>query len=124
MVFGFFADGEAAQNPIVFGVFPKIPLNAGKSEEAFNDPRSGDQLTSAPVKPGETATVYPRKLDEPTTSRLARNDTDYPSEINTSKANKKESKARLFFLYLSSNKTRRFIFGLFSTTGAVKGYIK
>jgi hypothetical protein len=92
MVFGFFADGEAAQNPIVFGVFPKIPLNAGKSEEAFNDPRSGDQLTSAPVKPGETATVYPRKLDEPTTSRLARNDTDYPSEINTSKANKKESK--------------------------------
>ena len=36
--------------------------------------------------------MYPRKLDEPTTSRLARNDEDYPSPINQAKASKKASK--------------------------------
>ena len=92
MVFGFFADGENAQNPILVGVFPSIPLKAGNAQEAFNDGRNSGQLSSAPVKPSESATVYPRRLDEPTTSRLARNDSDYPSPINESKAANKETK--------------------------------
>jgi hypothetical protein len=92
MVFGFFADGESGQFPIVLGVFPSIPLRAGNAQEAFSDSRTGAELADAPVKPYESATVYPRKLDEPTTSRLARNDSDYPSEIVQSKKDKKLSK--------------------------------
>ena len=92
MVFGFFADGENGQDPIIVGVFPSIPLKAGNKQEAFNDGREEEQLTNAPVKPSESATLYPRRLDEPTTSRLARNDEDYPSPINQSKAANKASK--------------------------------
>jgi hypothetical protein len=92
MVFGFFADGEAAQSPIVVSTFPSIPLKAGNAQDAFSDCREGDVLSSAPVKPNEDASLYPRNLDEPTTSRLARNDSDYLSPINKSKKEKKESK--------------------------------
>ena len=92
MVFGFFADGENAQQPIIMGVFPGIPLKAGNAQEAFSDGRDAGQLQAAPVKPDESQTLYPRKLDEPTTSRLARNDEDYPSPINQAKASKKASK--------------------------------
>jgi hypothetical protein len=92
MVFGFFMDSENAQAPIIIGVFPSIPINPSNPQEAFSDPREGDQLGSAPVKPYESATNYPRKLDEPTTSRLARNDGDYKSEIVEAKKTKKESK--------------------------------
>ena len=92
MVFGFFIDGENAQEPVMLGVFPGIPLKAGNAQEAFSDPRTGSQLSAAPVKPTESATTYPRKLDEPTTSRLARNDSKYPSEIVVAKKAKKASK--------------------------------
>jgi len=92
MVFGFFADGESAQSPIMVGVFPSIPLKEGNAQEAFNDSRDAGQLAIAPVKPSESATLYPRRLDEPSTSRLARNDSDYPSPINQSKAANKLSK--------------------------------
>jgi hypothetical protein len=74
------------------GVFPGIPLKAGNAQEAFSDGRDSGQLSSAPVKPSESSTLYPRRLDEPTTSRLARNDSDYPSPINQSKAANKASK--------------------------------
>jgi hypothetical protein len=92
MVFGFFMDGENGQFPVIQGIFPSIPLKAGNAQEAFSDGRDQGQLESAPVKPDETQTLYPRKLDEPTTSRLARNDSDYPSPINESKAANKASK--------------------------------
>jgi hypothetical protein len=92
MVFGFFLDGENAQEPVMLGSFPGIPLTAAKPQEGFNDPRSSSELASAPLKPSENAINYPRKLDEPTTSRLARNDAKYPSEIVTAKENKKENK--------------------------------
>jgi hypothetical protein len=92
MVFGFFTDGENAQSPVMLGSFPSIPLKASNPQEAFVDGRTTEQLLNAPVKPDETATLYPRKLDEPTTSRLARNDADYPSPINQSKQQKKLSK--------------------------------
>lgn len=92
MVFGFFLDGESAQQPVMLGSFPSIPLKAANAQEGFNDPRTGSELSSAPVKPTESATNYPRKLDEPTTSRLARNDSDYKSEIVEAKKSKKASK--------------------------------
>jgi hypothetical protein len=88
MVFGFFVDGENAQEPVIVGVFPSIPLKAGNPQEAYSDPRTGEALTSAPVKPNETQTVYPRKLDEPTTSRLARNENIDDSIVSQKKAKK------------------------------------
>jgi hypothetical protein len=92
MVFGFFTDGDNAQDPIILGVLPGIPLTAGNYQQGFNDARTSAELAAAPVKPEDSATNYPRKLDEPTTSRLARNDTDYPSAINVAKKAKKASK--------------------------------
>lgn len=92
MVFGFFIDGENAQDPVILGIFPGIPLKSGNRQEPFSDPRTPTELAAAPVKPDESATNYPRKLDEPTTSRLARNDSDYPSPINAAKKAKKASK--------------------------------
>ncbi len=92
MVFGFFMDGPMAQEPIVLGVFPSIPLKAANIQEAFSDPRTAAQLVTAPRAPESKtyntdgtgiqiteksqASNYPLNLDEPTTSRLARNDSD------------------------------------------------
>jgi hypothetical protein len=92
MVVGFFTDGENGQDPIIMGVMPGIPLDAANPQKGFSDPRSSSELAAAPVKPDESATNYPRKLDEPTTSRLARNDSDYPSAIVAAKKAKKASK--------------------------------
>jgi hypothetical protein len=92
MVVGFFSDGESAQEPIIIGVMPGIPLDAANPQKGFSDPRSSSELAAAPVKPDESATNYPRKIDEPTTSRLARNDSDYPSAILAAKKAKKASK--------------------------------
>ena len=92
MVFGFFLDGESAQSPVILGVFPGIPLKETNRQDPFVDGRTQEQLDSAPFKPSESKTNYPRKLDEPTTSRLARNDSDFPSEIVDSKKTKKLSK--------------------------------
>ena len=92
MVFGFFVDGENAQVPVILGVLPGIPLNAANYQQGFNDARTPAEVSAAPVKPYESATNYPRKLDEPTTSRLARNDSDYPSEILAAKRERKASK--------------------------------
>lgn len=93
MVFGFFADGESAQVPIIMGVFPSIPLKAANIQEAFSDPRTDDQLANAPRTPASKeyktdgsgivitekskAELYPRDLDEPTTNRIARNESEY-----------------------------------------------
>lgn len=92
MVFGFFLDGENAQELVMLGMFPGIPLKEANRQSGFNDPRTQIELNNAPVKPYESAINYPRKLDEPTTSRLTRNDPGYPSEIVQSKKDKRLSK--------------------------------
>lgn len=92
MVVGFFLDGENAQEPVVFGIFPRIPLRAADPSKGFNDPRKDGELAGAP-RPPQTkvyktdgsgisitekpkADSYPNILDEPTTPRIARNDED------------------------------------------------
>jgi hypothetical protein len=93
MVFGFFADGENAQTPIMLGVFPNIPLKAANPQEAFSDCRTEEQLKNSPRTPQskqyrtdgsgiaitekQKAELHPRELDEPTTSRIARNESEY-----------------------------------------------
>lgn len=73
MVVGFFMDGTNGQNPVMMGVLPGIPLEASR-KTGFNDLRDQSKLNVSPVKPWEQKINYPRKLDEPTTSRLARNE--------------------------------------------------
>ena len=96
MVLGFFADGEAAQTRIVFGQFPSIPLKEANAEEAYSDPRDDFALTDAPRPPESKeynedgtgivinekpqADPNPIYLDEPTTSRIARNDLETINE--------------------------------------------
>lgn len=67
-VVGFFMDGEAAQFPVYFGVFPGIPSQEYDKSKGFTDQRTAEQLAQAPVN------EYPRGLNEPTTSRLFRNE--------------------------------------------------
>jgi len=90
MVFGFFFDGENAQQPVMLGVLPGIPLVAANAQKGFNDARVSSELQNSPRTPASktyntdgtgikiteksAAESYPRILDEPTTSRLARND--------------------------------------------------
>jgi hypothetical protein len=95
MAVGFFMDGESAQERIIMGTFPKIPLKEADPESAFQDPRT-DTLADAPRPPESKvynedgtgieltekpkATAFPINLDEPTTSRLFRNDEDTITE--------------------------------------------
>ena len=88
MVMGFFLDGENAQERIIMGVFPRIPLVPANPQKAYFDPRTSDQLSNSPVKPNESATNYPRKLDEPTTSRLSRNENIEDSIVSLKKQKK------------------------------------
>lgn len=90
MVIGFFIDGESAQERVMMGILPNIPLKAANPQQAFADPRTVTELTSAPKTPKEKtyntdgtgikiverdqAESYPKILDEPSTSRIARND--------------------------------------------------
>jgi hypothetical protein len=92
MCFGFFTDGENAQEPVLLGVFPSIPLKAANPQEAFSDPRNATQLKNSPRPPQSKnyntsgsgiviteknqADLNPINLDEPTSSRIARNDSD------------------------------------------------
>ena len=81
-VFGMFIDGKNAQSPIILGIFPSIPQNAAVPNQGFNDVRTTEQLAKAPVKPNESATNYPRNLDEPTSSRLYRNESTDKSIVS------------------------------------------
>jgi hypothetical protein len=90
MVIGFFIDGESAQERVMMGILPNIPLKTANPQQAFADPRTATELVSAPKTPKEKtyntdgtgieiverdqAESYPKILDEPSTSRIARND--------------------------------------------------
>jgi hypothetical protein len=92
MVVGFFSDGENAQEPIVMGILPGIALKSADGQKAFSDPRDGAALKNSPRTPESKtyntdgtgisitekpqADSYPKFLDEPSTSRIARNDID------------------------------------------------
>ena len=80
VVVGFFMDGENGQYPVMMGVLPGIPLVNSDTNRGFNDVRKQKQLDIAPAKPQQSKTNYPRYLDEPTTSRLARNEN--PTQID------------------------------------------
>jgi hypothetical protein len=59
-VFGFFADGENAQHPVIMGVYTGYPVAMPDTGVGFCDPTG----------------TYPKRLNEPTTNRLARGRSD------------------------------------------------
>lgn len=81
-VVGFFLDGESGQIPLYFGTIPAIPHVAADQSKGFSDQRTAAQIAVSP-----NASLYPMNLDEPTTSRLFRNeniDQTIVSKVNDS----------------------------------------
>jgi phage baseplate assembly protein gpV len=72
-VIGFFLDSESGQFPCLLGVIPGIPVEGPKTGSGFFDQRTTEQLKSSPSPYKESASLYPNILNEPTTSRLYRN---------------------------------------------------
>lgn len=89
-VFGFFLDGKFAQNPIMMGIVPGAPVTQYPPSEGFTDQRTDELLANSPRKPSavsysfdgsgveieekDAAPRNPEHLNEPTNSRLARNE--------------------------------------------------
>lgn len=71
-VIGFFMDGMSGQVPMYFGVLPGIPSTGPISGKGFGDAGSDSRPTSPyeDQPPGP----YPSRLNEPTSSRLYRNE--------------------------------------------------
>jgi hypothetical protein len=67
-VTGFFADGEAAQTPIMTGVLPGLKPTTG-GDSGFQDPRTPEQIDAAPKPP--TGVVL-ETVGQPTNSPSAR----------------------------------------------------
>jgi hypothetical protein len=96
MVVGFFLDGAVGQQPVIMGTMPGIPLTEGNSEYPFSDARPEASLATSPRPPdskeyvtdgtgvviteADTAVLHPIFTDEPSTSRIARNDDDTITE--------------------------------------------
>lgn len=86
VLFGFFMDGEDAQFPFYLGVIPNIPEKLYSANTGFSDP--GSSLGDRPVKVASRSIIdgegvvysdkgparYPDELNQPTTSKLARNE--------------------------------------------------
>jgi len=77
-VFGYFRDGEDAQEPLILGSLPGRPIEFGKPSGGFYDPNARED--------DEEKSVYPRNINEPDVNRLAVNNTDL--EHNTYTARK------------------------------------
>ena len=90
MVFGFFIDGENAQNPAIMGVLPGKPEKKPDYTKGFSDPTKN--LGSRPKKPDDASEAYPKSkyLREQTTNRLARGKAD-GTIIATRKKNLKKN---------------------------------
>ena len=73
-VMGFFFDGESGQFPAYLGVIPGIPDTKPFQGKGFSDARTKNDLQNSPQPFGGSASLYPNQLNEPTTSRLFRNE--------------------------------------------------
>lgn len=89
IVTGYFYQGDT-DYPVILGVIPGIPIIKPNPQKGFADPRSDDELSSSPrvpasktyntdgtgitIEESDKSELHPKILDEPTTSRIARND--------------------------------------------------
>ena len=67
-------DSESGQFPFYFGVIPGIPVVGPNQGVGFSDPRTKEQVAKAPAPFGGKPSLFPNILNEPTTSRLYRNE--------------------------------------------------
>ena len=89
MVFGFFMDGDDGQYPVMLGTVPGIPDGTPRIDKGFSDPRDSSALNQAPrivtkrtynedssgaVIEDEAQKRFPSFANEPSVSRLARNE--------------------------------------------------
>jgi len=90
MVFGFFIDGDNAQNPAIIGVLPGKPDKKPNYQKGFSDP--GTTVSSRPKKPDDAAEQYPKSkyIKESTFNRLARGKSE-GTVIATRKKNQKKN---------------------------------
>jgi len=103
MVFGFFLDSDDAQFPVMLGIVPGIPESVPRIDKGFSDQRTSAQLSDSPRKPqskdytldGEgvfivegQATRYPNIVNEPTVSRLTRNENITETIVEERKKNR------------------------------------
>lgn len=90
MVFGFFIDGNNAQNPAIMGILPGKPIKKPDYSKGFSDPATN--LNSRPKKPDDAAEAYPKSkyIKEQTTNRLSRGKSD-GTIIATRKKNLKKN---------------------------------
>jgi hypothetical protein len=107
-VMGFFMDGNSTQFPIIMGMFHGIPEDSPDREKGFNDPRTDEELKKAPRKvksveypakggvkitEQDKAPLNPNRLEQPTTSRLARNEEINKTIVKVKNDSLKEAKA-------------------------------
>lgn len=71
-VFGFFMDAESGQFPFYMGIIPDIPEIRYPETEGFSD--AGLNMEGRPIPYSGSGGRRPYDLNEPTTSRLARNE--------------------------------------------------
>lgn len=83
-VVGYFRDGLPSQDPVILGSILGIPVEERVTGKGFNDPRTDLQQV-----PGGKA--YPRWVNEPDTSRLARNEKSTEETILSKKSSQKLS---------------------------------
>ena len=72
-VFGFFRDGEEAQEPVMMGSFAGIPMDAADANLGFSDPSERYPATLDDVEAGKFP-IGVSVIEESDTNRLARND--------------------------------------------------
>ena len=101
MVMGFFMDGPSAQYPIILGMFHGIPEDEPDNQSGFNDQRTEEELKASPRKvksieykddgsgavitEADSAALYPYRLNEPTISRISRNEKIDETIVKTKK---------------------------------------
>lgn len=88
-VMGFYLDGPNAQHPVMMGILPGIPDRLLDKSIGFSDPRTDSELKESPRPPKQLESTpgvgvkitefpgaqrYPNVINEPTISRLARNE--------------------------------------------------
>lgn len=86
-VIGLFLDSESGQFPVFFGTIPGIPIVPPDQSKGFSDQRSASEVMDSPIPFGGSASLYPNILDEPTTSRIYRNENIQDTIISRENSN-------------------------------------
>lgn len=121
MVFGFFLDSDDAQFPVILGIVPGIPEFTPRIDKGFSDQRDGASLANSPrtikTKSYNTDSSgisfvedqpkrYPSVVNEPTISRLARNENTDQTIVGDKKQTTVENVLGAYDNYWSEPKTK------------------